>query len=307
MKKFISLVLIAMMMFTMSACGSSDTSNEDALEGLYLVSNVVMFGEEMNYADLVYFEMAEGTYLEFYGDNTAKLALIGEDAIDLEVDFASKTLTDMNDESINFELDGDSITLTSDEMESMTFTLEGSSEWDEIMAVPGTMETAVDDAVDNDMSLSDEEFVSPTTSINNPSYWYGYMNIGFYEGNGVYAAGDYDVWAVISEDEVGTFFEIYETMAMDTTPLVSYYITLEDTVFEPVISADAWAFDNLITEEDSFDFSAYLINGSFYISHEYEDDDESFYASFTFREEGTPWDISMEILPPGYDTYGPGY
>ncbi len=308
MKKFISLAFIAIMMFAMSACGSSNNSGDDALEGMYLVSNVEMYGEELNYADLVYLEMAEGTYLEFYGDGYADLALAGEETLELIVDLDAKTLTDPSDVSLNFELDGDSIILTGYDFDSIVFTLEDSSEWDAIMAVPSELEEMMDDFVEDDSMLSDEEFVSPTIAFSAPSYWYGYMNISFYEGSGEHSSGDYDVWAIINTDDSGnTYFEIFDVFDMNTDPIASYYIDLDDTSFEPVINDEAWIYENIIAEENSFDFSAYLINGSFYISHEYVDDDESFYVSFTFREEGTPWDVDMEILPPGYDSYGPGY
>ncbi len=293
-----------MISISMVACGGGDapaegdTSSSAAattLEGKYLLSSMEVLGSELNYADLVLMEMAEGTYIEFSSDGTGSMAMEGESELgSVEYDLDAKTIV-VEGQDATFEWDGDVFVLITTEPEigesRMTFTKDGSSLWDEIMSQESELASLLD------------VFESPTTTLELGSEWYGTMTIENYTGP-YDRGGVYDVTASIGGTVDETYFEVYDG---SISGAISMYIELSDTYFTPIVNDEAWTFDYYLTEDDIYDLTPFFFNGALEFEYGYEYGGESFDVYIFLRETGTPWDESYDPLPPGYAEYAAEY
>ncbi len=306
MKKWIIATLALMMSVLLVACGGGDDKSsenssksisetaDNALEGKYLLSAMSSLGGEMNYADLVFMEMAEDTYFEFSPDGTGTMSLSGESTLgEVEYDFDAGTM-EIEGESSTFELDGDVLILYSTDPDfgesRMVFTKEGSPLWDEIKEQKSEFDTFLDDLT---------SFESPTTSLETGSEWYGTMAIANYTGPNN-REGVFDVTASIMDSDVGPYFEVYDG---SQTGAISMYIELYSTYFIPIIDDQAWTFNKYLTEDDLFDLSPIFFDGALEFIYHYDYDGESFDVHIFLRETGTPWNELYDLLPPSYEEY----
>ena len=100
------------------------------------------------------------------------------------------------------------------------------------------------------------------------------------------------------------FFEIYDTEACDNNPILSMWI-LEDsyTILPDIGEEDAWLLDYYLTPDDTYDFTIDLEEGALAFEVDYELDGEWYEFYFFLREEGAPWDVANDPLPPSYYEY----
>ncbi len=295
MKKWITLITTMFFAISLVACGSSE-----GLSGKYNLSSANMFGIEMNYADIVDAGMTDSS-LEFKGDGIVEMVNEGY-GIEAKIDEEKGVILDeINELELKYEVDGDVITLVVTEGMEMSYTLSTSELWSEYEkqeSTLGDMFGMEDDGYDEPAI---DEFESPTVSIEMGSEWYGIMSV-IYE-NGTY--DEYDVWAFVGEDVNDIpYFEIYDTSSYDAAGLLaSYYINLGVDYFEPILGEESFAFDEVLTEDDYVGYSAYLYEGSIYLTDTGYVGDDPVEITMKFREYGTAWDEAYESLPPSYDQY----
>lgn len=158
---------------------------------------------------------------------------------------------------------------------------------------------------------AEDAFVSPTTSIELGSEWYGSMTISNYKPltddlnvrlnvkNGVS-----DIYAVVDTDSNGNaYFEVYPDASYQKT-LYSVYIDLYDDHIVPIIGEDdAWFFRQYLTADQVDDYTMYLKDGVLELNRHFESDNETFDVQFYLREDGTPWNEAVDPLPLSYEEY----
>lgn len=152
-----------------------------------------------------------------------------------------------------------------------------------------------------------EFFVSPTTSFELESYWYGTAIISNFtpKSQAAESEGTYDVWGYIGKGSNGRiFFEIYDDSNLQSEPLLSLYVDLYGDYMQADIGReDAWLFDIYLDEDAEDFFSPMLINGAMHMEYYCTGENIAFDITFFLREDGTPWDEANDLLPPGYDEY----
>jgi len=153
----------------------------------------------------------------------------------------------------------------------------------------------------------EESFVSPTTSFELESYWYGTAIISNFtpKSQAAESEGTYDVWGYIGKGSNGRiFFEIYDVSNLQSEPLLSLYVDLYGDYMQADIGReDAWLFDIYLDEDAEDFFSPMLINGAMQMEYYCTGENIAFGITFFLREDGTPWDEENDLLPPGYDEY----
>ncbi len=126
MKKFNlrNIWMLLMVSLILTACGDK----EAGMVGKYLLSEMEMAGDTLNYGDLELMGMEEG-YIDFQEDGNVEFVVFGETA-KVEVDEKNSTMK-VDGDTISYVLSGDNIVLTQDGME-ITFVLEDSPSWESI-------------------------------------------------------------------------------------------------------------------------------------------------------------------------------
>ncbi len=331
-KKLFALALSAVLALTLVACSSGDSGKPLGKYKLMSMSE----GEETVDYDFLALTGMQNVILEFNEDGSLNFTFDSDYAEGITVNYSTNTFSDPTGQEYTFEKDGDTLSVSITTGSKMVFVHEDSKEWDgiETVAVGGiddlltglegmgeettapetttaettavettTAETTAEPEPENEF---DDEFYTPTATIEPDSIWYGYMDVQDYTGPYDYE-GYHDVWGFFGEGANGRqYFEIYSTPSTaDSFPLVSFYINMiDDTTFEPVIDEEAFLFDISMKEEDYMGFYGSLANGTLFFLDEYSDDDEKFYVEFYFREDGKLWyENGEEILPPSYFEY----
>ncbi len=319
-KKILVFMVAMVMVFSIAACGVSDEEYEiltspvppeedepldepiveDAASGIagtYLLSSVGFGDSAMVYADLISFDMAEGSYLQLNDDGSGIFALSGEESENISYDAATMEVTDATGSTITMTKEGDTIILNLDADSNFAFTLEGSSEWAAIEAAEGSL-SGLEDLAQDAISA---------TGLTVGTQWYGSLEI-WNSRSEDYPDGVYDIWGRIAQGQEYPFFEIYASNDFDNDiPLLSYYIEFNQNGFVPLVTDDGWVFDRLITEMDTLNMSGTYLLGAISFTHLYEYEDDLFNFTVYLREEGAKWDEATETLPPGYEDYKAEY
>lgn len=324
LKKILALVLVAAMIFALSAC----KKGED-VSGKY-----ICIGE--NYGGDEYYEPSEESWVElkkngkgtYYYGFDFKLKWKLEDGKFLgTVSFLGL------EETMEGTLENGLLEVTYGDM-NMRFLKEGAelpadnagddapaNTGNEIASNYGSgtgpdIVTAgsIDEAYGNGGTLvsgstgSDIDDGAAVYALNNPSTWYGWMNMTDFWGDIDQDDTFVDVMAYIDADGSGTpYFEMYE-IDLDFA-FLSMYISIEDdgTRIHPVIGVDdAWCSETYLTEADAENYEGYLLQDGtlwFHIPYEHYSGDYGYYIEVCLREYGTEWDEDFDILPNRYDEY----
>ena len=147
----------------------------------------------------------------------------------------------------------------------------------------------------------DSGFVSPTTSIEPGSVWYGCLRKENSDGG-----EDDDIFALIGRTSEGYgYFEAYDSSDFTEEDIVlSMWIELYDDHFVADIGdQDAWIYSHYLTPADEKYFSPTLENGRLYMEFTYPENGEDVFVQICLREDGTPWDEMNDLLPPHYAEY----
>ncbi len=131
-----------------------------------------------------------------------------------------------------------------------------------------------------------EETIEAST-LSNPSFWYGEVNISDYEGIGN-LDGSYEAWGYIASDSVGDYFELFINApkgSNDAIVMASFYIDLYDHTFYPFANDDGWLYNYAPLEvEDEVWFSPILLDGDLTASYDFEYESESFNFTYSLRQ-----------------------
>ena len=205
-------------------------------------------------------------------------------------------------------VDGDTLT-----MEENGFTMyfkkvdEKPAFMNEAMDLDALMEsdgTAGDDEMADGASM-EKGFVSPTTQINYPSKWYGYVKLFNFKGLDRDEMIE-DAWGYFGVDSSGNaYLEIYESPdeSLQAESCI-FSIGVEEAKYGilPIIGhEDSWLLDMYLLPEEEDQFYADLNNGALTFTGEYIGERWSCTVTFYLREQGAPWDEDNEMLPPYYD------
>ncbi len=151
-------------------------------------------------------------------------------------------------------------------------------------------------------------FVSPTTSVDMDSIWYGTIRYANFKGRDTEDYTD-DVFAWIrSEKDTGKpFFELFTTSDFtEESMLLSMYVEMTGDGFNADIGEkDAWIIQEWLGKEDEPHFSPRLENGALVMDYTYLDSQDDYSCDITIflRVDGTPWDAENDLLPPHYADY----
>ena len=139
LKKVLALLLVAVMAFSLFACGeeakdkdnSKDNSKEESkvedktLSGKFMLYSMSEEGETFDYATLKELGFTN-SYIEFTKDGKYILSLFGEDPQGGTYDSEKKILNDEENSGATYSVDGEKVTITADTVK-MVFVKEGSA------------------------------------------------------------------------------------------------------------------------------------------------------------------------------------
>ena len=279
----ILLILLLATLFMLVLPKLGGNKNSEKMQGFYFISHAYQDGEEFTYDDLDMQGYGE-YYLEITEKGKGNLYFFTE---------GEEALT-WNAKEIKFG--GGSYPYTFDEAEEiLTLDFDG-AEWVFTKIVPVSYGKG-----EGGTGATGEAVLE----IVYPSIWVGYAKYTNYKGVAGKSASDeemVDITAVFGkESESGrNFFEIYEDDSDDEFPILSIW-TLEDSAFllpDSEQDDNAWIFDMDLDGVAAADFSSFLAHDKISIVYHYDDGSKSFDCEFVLKEETSPWDKSVEEVPP---------
>ncbi len=186
--------------------------------------------------------------------------------------------------------------------------------WDEHSIHYSTLELPIDAAQDQitvDLSGVKTTYTleENVATIDVPSKWYGWISLTDFWGN-TQEDTVYDAIGYIGTEAESnkSYLEIYRQDTPDSS-VFSMYITLNDrrTLITPNIgSEDAWMLETYLSADDADQIDVYLnADGSLVLRYDYTHYDESYgcHIEMFLRPDGSIWNESSDILPPGYQSY----
>ena len=132
-KRLLALLLIAVLAFSLAACGGDNNDNSDSgskkeesktVDGKYWLYSMAAEGETVGYETIKLIGM-DSSYLEIKGDKFV-LALTGEEAGEGTHDAKKKQLISPDGEAITYTVDGEKVSFTI-EGSKLEFVKDGSS------------------------------------------------------------------------------------------------------------------------------------------------------------------------------------
>ena len=87
------------------------STSASGLNGNYTIYSMTISGQSLTYSDLVEGDMAEGSYVLFYGDGTGMLAFSGDEPESITYDEATGVITDAIGDTFPFSVDGELVTV----------------------------------------------------------------------------------------------------------------------------------------------------------------------------------------------------
>ena len=200
MKRSIAVLLIAVLILSLTACGGKGSS----LSGTYYITEMSSGGETLDYSMLAFIDVT-GTYLKFNGDGTGELLLEGEDVESFRVDEKKNELVVDADGSVaSYTLEGDVITLDLGDDAILVFAKEGSDALkqaqetaDGMESILGALGGSEDDGSEDDGSEDGTDGI-PASSMSEEAFdwwaggWYGWWMV--FDGDGFYADLINEAW-----------------------------------------------------------------------------------------------------------------
>lgn len=290
----------------------------DPIVGFYNICELITDdGTVLDEATLAMMGEAMAT-IDFRADGTVTLAFSGEEPDNGkwkkgEIDFSGEKIEyTVEDGIVVIDFDGNVMKFKKAEDSSSGGAAQGgaaqggaSSGGSSSPAANGNVAANFLDAFASSGSSMSGGSAAVTTTIENPSTWYGWMAYTDYYGVDP-LEGFYDVWGYVNTADK-PYFEVYQDGLPDN-PMLSMYMEIEDgnTIVPDIGVEDAWFYDTYFEADDAADLEGHLLpNGTLVFSFPYDhySGDYGWTVNLCLRMDGTPWDEENDVLPPRYDEY----
>lgn len=156
--------------------------------------------------------------------------------------------------------------------------------------------------------MTADTFETTTTSLQENMSFYGvvwYTNYTDVTSPDAATEFDLDIWGKLETDpETGkTRFSVAMDPEMQGR-FLSYDVILEGDGFRADLEAgNGWLHQRQLTAADTQTFSVKLENGALCIRAHCKTDIEEYDILFFLREQGAPWDLENDPIPPFFDLY----
>ena len=344
MKKFLSVVLMAVLLLGMVACGGGSKASTDPNAGLYTATTAEMMGIEIDADDA------------FDGGFTIELKDKGKCALNVAGKKANGKWTL---DGTAFHVSGGGLkcdgTLSNgviklenvlDSGMALTFVREGGApsggdSSDETAAAAeapktagtapmartaNTLEEALGGSVQGGETPDEGSTDGGAPMVFDPvtfdGDWYGWATFNYYGGI-TQEFAQKDVWGKFRTSSNGVdYFEVFTDKAMsEKHDLLSMYIEKHDGYFSVLAGdEDAWIQDLYAAEngtsgewtafcylDEGENLDVYEVDGAVIFYYDIKRDDNSgCIAVFQLRPVGVKWDRQNDLLPPSYDEYESG-
>ncbi len=293
---FIGIGLVAVIAIVLAITLSSGSSEDGPHIGLWKATQLTMAGMSVAPEDM----FAGGISLDLQGGDDCLFILDGDEiSANYTIDGNTFTLSQAGSQFPGI-IDSSTITITNILNMGMdiVFTKEGAAvaaattDNGAVTAPEATPEADTASGSEANAGTgpapADSGFVAPgygseqtvaSETLTFPSVWYGTVTISNYSGNND-ISGEYEAWAYLEADEVGSFFEMYVDGPVDSDSswsLMSFNVDVHDYTFFPIEDDYDWLYgDAPYVEEGENWLIPAMLNGTLQASYDYNYNGESF-------------------------------